>query len=71
MHCITICVDLHANSQAQDEEGVVAEIAELMSKMERIYERKSRAERQVAKRSVSKRESNENVRTRSCTMITI
>ena len=65
MHCITIDADLHANSQAEDEEAVVAEIAELMTKMEQTYERKSLAERQaqaVAKRSASKRESNENVR---------
>lgn len=68
MHCITIDADLRANSQAEDEEAVVAEIAELMTKMERTYEHKSLAEQQVravAKRSASRRESNENVRARS------
>lgn len=62
-------VDVHANSQAEGEEAVVvAEIAELMTKMERLYEWKYRAKRQpqvVTKRSTSesKRELlNENVR---------
>lgn len=55
---------MHENSQIEDEEAVIAEIMKLMNKMEQIYERQYRAERQiraVAKRSASesKRESNE------------
>ena len=61
-------MDVHANSQAEGKEAVVAEIGELMTKMERLYEWKYRAKRQaqaVTKRSTSesKRELlNENVR---------
>ena len=57
--------DLRANSEIENEEAIVAEIAELMGRMKQIYQRESRAERQVqavAKRSAPKRESNEYVR---------
>ena len=60
--------DLRGNSdpEAKDEEAIVAEIAELMGKMEQIYQRVSEAKQQaqaVAKRSAPKWESNENVKT--------
>ena len=68
MNFITTDADLHESSQIEDGEVVIAEITKLMNKMEQIYERQYRAERQtravtVAKRSASesKRELNENV----------
>ena len=58
--------ELRTNSESEDEERIAAEIAELVTKIKRIYQQESRAKRQaqaIAKRSAPKQgpASNENV----------
>lgn len=65
IHLTNFDADLHTNFKSEDEKAIIAEIAKLMVKIQRLHERELRAEQQaqaVAERSARKRELNENVR---------
>ena len=78
--CMVVCMltvlsitdaELHANSNIEDMEAIVAEITGLMDKIKRLNERQLRAKQQakdVAEQAAKKRESlkNENVSVTTC-----
>ena len=66
--------ELHSGYEIEDEEKIAAEIAELITKMKRIYQQESRAKKQAearAKRSTPKQGPDLNVKVTLMTVMTV